>query len=451
MPPERLANGPAHTDEKVVNYMATRARELLNRSRSLLDRSRVVAARLLENTNLENARQGPLSLPSSAPPPSPQALPPELGSASALVGICSSIALRDLNLVDSLLAQLEEMEAKEEDQDRLAELYRLDHTATRLRRNAENLRVLAGRDADDTGADTTSLVDVVRAAMSSIDHYSRVTIGRVVSLGVVGFAADDLGRLLAEVLDNAANQSPPNSPVRVSAHLTEQGSVLLRIEDEGIGLPPDRLHDLNERLSAAPVLDDDSVRHMGLAVVRRLADRHDMRVHLDRRMPHGTTATILLPAGLVCELPEASWSGAQTVVFPQTGVSPSADRAAPPVPPRSGLPRRRAAQTAAPSGQQAPQTARPRPSAPRPPAAPSTSGDTTPGGLPRRVSRSIKGTAPRPDTGGGNDTSEGHDQLLADLGAFSDGEQAALAEQHDNATAGDKSANSATPPEGKTP
>jgi signal transduction histidine kinase len=433
--------------------MATRARELLNRSRSLLDRSRDVAARLLENTNLESGRPAPRALTSSAPPRTPHPPPPELGSADALAGICSSIALRDLNLVDSLLAQLEEMEAKEEDQDRLAELYRLDHTATRLRRNAENLRVLAGRDADDSGAETASLVDVVRAAMSSIDHYTRVTIGRVVSLGVVGFAAEDLSRLLAEVLDNAANQSPPNSPVRVSAHLTEQGSVLLRIEDEGIGLPPDRLSELNQRLSAAPVLDDDSVRHMGLAVVRRLADRHDIRVHLDRRMPHGSTATILLPAGLVCELPEASWSGAQTVVFPQSATS---DRPAPPVQPRSGLPRRGVTKTAPSSGQpstqQAPPLARRRPSAPP---APATSGGTTPGGLPRRVSRSIKGNEPRPspgtERGGDNDVPAGHDQLLADLGAFSDGEQAALAEQHDTATGGDNTTNSATPPEGKTP
>lgn len=441
--------------------MATRARELLNRSRSLLDRSRDVAARLLENTNLESGRQVPRALTSSAPPHAPQPPPPEVGSANALVGICSSIALRDLNLVDSLLAQLEEMEAKEEDQDRLAELYRLDHTATRLRRNAENLRVLAGRDADDSGAETASLVDVVRAAMSSIDHYTRVTIGRVVSLGVVGFAAEDLSRLLSEVLDNAANQSPPNSPVRVSAHLTEQGSVLLRIEDEGIGLPPDRLSELNQRLSAAPVLDDDSVRHMGLAVVRRLADRHDMRVHLDRRMPHGTTATILLPAGLVCELPEASWSGAQTVVFPQAGAA-TTDRQAPPAQSRSGLPRRNATTTAPSSGQssaqQAPPLARRKPSAPPAPAGPAvpaTSGGTTPGGLPRRVSRSIKGNEPRPapeaDADGGGDVSAGHDQLLADLGAFSDGEQAALDDQHDTATAGDDTGNSATPPEGKTP
>ncbi|MFD2422763.1 sensor histidine kinase, partial [Amycolatopsis pigmentata] len=211
---------------------------------------------------------------------------------------------RDLNLVDVLLSELEGMEAREEDGARLAALYRLDHLAARLRRNAENLRVLAGHEASDVVGQTLSVVDVVRAAMSSIDQYSRVTIGRVVGLGVVGFAAEDVGRVVAELLDNATKWSSPSSVVRVSGHLTEQGSVLVRVEDEGIGLPSERLARLNERLAGSPVLDDESVRHMGLAVVRRLTARHGMRAWLDRRVPQGTTASVLLPAALVTEVPE---------------------------------------------------------------------------------------------------------------------------------------------------
>jgi hypothetical protein len=150
-------------------YMATRARELLDHSRVLLDRSRVAAAQFLAAPPRYQATQSPRVIEAPQPP----AVRPE--PESALVGICSSMALRDLNLVDSLLAQLEQqleqMESKEEDQDRLGELYRLDHLATRLRRNAENLRVLAGRDAGESSSDTSTLVDVIRAAMSSIDHY----------------------------------------------------------------------------------------------------------------------------------------------------------------------------------------------------------------------------------------------------------------------------------------
>lgn len=251
------------------------------------------------------------------PPEPPRDRPEQYAAQDVLAGVCNGIALRDLNLVDTLLAELERMEAVEQDPDELSMLYRLDHLATRLRRNAENLRVLSGREtADDHGADTQHLVNVIRAGMSAIEQYPRVTIGRVVSLGVVGFAADDLGRLLAELLDNATNSSPPPSPVRVSAHLTEQGSVLLRIEDEGIGLPPERLAGLNARLTTAPVLDRKAVQHMGLAVVGRLAHRHRMRVRLERRTPNGTIATVLIPTPLVCDLPETSWSGGQTVGYP---------------------------------------------------------------------------------------------------------------------------------------
>ncbi|HEY7597991.1 MAG TPA: ATP-binding protein [Actinophytocola sp.] len=355
----------------------------------------------------------------------------------AVVDICASIALRDLNLVDSLLSLLETMEESEADPDRLTELYRLDHLAARLRRNAENLRVLAGRDASDAVSDSASLVDVIRAAMSSIDAYSRVSIGRVLQLGVVGIAADDLSRLLAELLDNGAKQSPPDTSVRVSAHLTDSGSVLMRIEDDGIGMPAERVSELNSRLSDEPKLNDDSVRHMGLAVVRRLASRHDMRVRLDRRSPHGTTAMVLLPPSLLCELPDAAWSGSQTVVRsaamahraplpaqPEPASVPAARRPSPR--PRhsaepaemtaSGLPKRTRA------------GGRPASRPPQPEEL--VDPGRTVNGLPRRVSRSIK----NPDHGAEGDplpqrTPEeehaGHEQLLADLDAFAAGEQAA--------------------------
>jgi two-component sensor histidine kinase len=403
--------------------MVTRAREMLDRSRALLERSRIAAAQFLD-----------------APAhPSPEPIrvieaPQARDTDEALVGICSTVALRDLNLVDSLLAQLEEMESKEHDQERLAELYRLDHLATRLRRNAENLRVLVDRDAGEAASDASSLVDVVRAAMSSIDQYSRVTIGRVVSLGVVGFVAEDLSRLLAELFDNAANQSSPSSAVSVSAHLTEQGSVLLRIEDEGIGLPPERIAELNERLGEAPDLDLDSARHMGLAVVGKLAARHGISVHLDRRVPAGTVATVLVPTGLVAELAGPAWSGAQTVVFPQANGTPDFDSVT--VPPArasgrpsqpgktsSGLPVRGGASPVA------TKTPSPRP---RPPS--SEADGITPRGLPRRVSRSIRGSTEQPPPSEPVLAGEnGHDQLIADLGAFVDGEQAARDEQRRSA------------------
>jgi two-component sensor histidine kinase len=388
--------------------MTTRARELLNRSRVLLGTSRDAAAQFF-------------GIPQPRSASALKVAPARSTSEEALSAICADVAFRDLNLVDSLLSQLEEMEAREQDTDRLAELYHLDHLAARLRRNAENLRVLAGRDAGEITSDTTSLVDVIRAAMSSIDHYPRVTIGRVVSLGVVGFAAEDVSRLLAELLDNATKSSPPDAPVRVGVHLTEQGSALLRVEDEGIGLPPDRMRQLNQRLAEEPVLDDEAVRHMGLAVVRRLATQHRMRTWLDRRNPHGTTASVLLPAALIRELPEASWSGTQTVISQRTGGGWPGRVESPAHGFAGGRPKRGPTTDAA--------SPKP-PPRPRPAPEPAIDG-TTANGLPRRVPHSLKrpggqeAPVPPPETSVG----AGSEKLLDDLGAFSEGERAAREEQ----------------------
>jgi signal transduction histidine kinase len=223
-----------------------------------------------------------------------------------LAEVCTTIAGRDLDLIDSLLTRLEQLEATERDPDTLATLYGLDHLATRLRRNAETLRVLADNDVDNandqTADDTTPLLDAIRAATSSIEHYPRVSIIRVAPLSVVGSAGDDVSRLLAELLDNATTHSPPTSTVAVSAHLTEKGSVLVRVEDDGAGLSDTELAALNNRLSSARLAGTG----LGFAVVRRLARRHGIEVWLGRRAPHGTTASALLPPDLVRESPPAA-------------------------------------------------------------------------------------------------------------------------------------------------
>jgi signal transduction histidine kinase len=397
-------------------------------TRSLLDEYRSRGARAL----IEKARSAAAQILVPPPPATRPATRPVLPSAlipkttgpkaadeakqadDALAGMCAGVALRDLNLVDSLLAHLEKMEAGEENPDRLAELYKIDHLATRLRRNAENLRVLAGRDAGGSSDETASLVDVIRAALSSIEQYTRVEIGRIAALAVVGFAADDVSRLLAELLDNATAQSPPTSAVSVSAHLTEQGSVLLRIEDAGIGIPAKRLEELNDRLSAAPTLDRKTMDHMGLAVVRRLAARHDIRVWLGKRAPHGTTASVLLPGELVREAAPTPWVRPQGSISGTITTAPTPARNEADTTPTTtnGLPRRDAGprHQARSAGQEVAVTT------------------TTANGLPRRVPRSLRGTPPvAEERSGAEDTADrsGHDQLLADLDAFSEGEQAA--------------------------
>jgi signal transduction histidine kinase len=258
-----------------------RARSLIDSYQGkLIDRARSAAAQLLN----------PPTTPTVAPPPAMD---------DPLADVCTTIARRDLGLIDTLLTRLEQLETTERDPDTLATLYGLDHLATRLRRNAEALRVLSGDDAGDTSHDTTPLLDSIRAALSSIEHYPRVSIGRVAPLAVVGSAADDVSRLLAELLDNATTQSPPTSTVVVSAHLTEKGSVLVRVEDDGVGLSDTELAALNNRLASARLLGGG----LGFAVVRRLAERHGIQVWLGHRAPHGTTASALLPPDLVRESP----------------------------------------------------------------------------------------------------------------------------------------------------
>ncbi|MGH3814305.1 MAG: sensor histidine kinase [Pseudonocardiaceae bacterium] len=367
-------------------------------ARALVNKARLAAAQLLTP---QGTAPGSVASREAA-----LQVNPEAGSPDVLAGLCGGVALRDLNLVDSLLAQLEDMEANEGDPDALARLYQLDHLAARLRRNAENLRVLAGHDAGSAAMVASPLVDVIRAAMSSIKQYPRIDIGRVAALAVVDFAADDLSRLLAELLDNAASHSPPTSRVTVGAHLTEQGGVLLRIEDAGIGLPAHRLEVLNARLAAAPRLDSGSIEHMGLAVVRRLAGKHGIRVRLEQGATRGTTATVLLPAELVCETPATSWfADTPTMKIPRPRPAPVEVQASPPSSPS----------TSSEWGEQEK----------TPPAA-----RTTRHGLPRRVPQSMRefavfaSTVSNPDDPD-SDASQGREQLMTDLGDFSDGEQAA--------------------------
>jgi signal transduction histidine kinase len=421
--------------------MATRARarEIFDRSRVVLGRSAVAAAHLLDPDRHPplKAVDGTPVRPASPTPEATAAVSVPTPTApvqdESLVEVCASIALRDLNLIDTLLSDLELMERHEDDSNRLDQLYRLDHLAARLRRNAENLRVLADHDADEDAGEPISILDTVRAAMSSIDQYAKVGIGRMAPLGVVGFAANDLSRVLTELLDNAANHSPPNADVRVSSHLTEQGSVLIRIEDDGIGLPPERLTELNDRLSRASRLDDAAVRHMGLAVVRRLAERHGLQISLDHRLPNGTTATILVPSSLVIDVPDTTWTGAHTVPVrgrhhrgqPEVnGASPAPDFVASGVEAPAALPHR----GAAPQQRAAVDSAsRPTP-APWPPSPSPAVAGTTDTGLPRRVSRSIKPGAGVAAPSEFTSDSGGQDAFLADLDSFTNGEKAANAE-----------------------
>ncbi|WKE73773.1 nitrate- and nitrite sensing domain-containing protein [Streptomyces sp. WP-1] len=224
-------------------------------------------------------------------------------------GTFVNLALRTLGLVERQLAVIEGLEDREQDPERLATLFKLDHFATVMRRHSENLLVLAGTEHVQQHHGPVPLVDVVRAAVSEIERYERV---RIASLPphahVAGFAADDLSHLLAELMENATTFSPPDVPVEVSGWLLESGEVMLSVHDEGIGMAEDRLTRLNARLAefdpeAGYEREGEDGLGLGLYVVARLAHRHGVRVQLREQKQGGVAAVVVLPATLLSEAP----------------------------------------------------------------------------------------------------------------------------------------------------
>ncbi|MET8909881.1 sensor histidine kinase [Micromonospora sp. NPDC004551] len=210
-----------------------------------------------------------------------------------------NLARRSQSLVDRMIGELDAIERGEEDPKRLAQLFELDHLATRMRRNDENLLVLAGADSAVPRRDDALLVDVLRAAQSEVELYNRIEFGTVdTDISVAAHAVNDVVRLVAELLDNATRFSPPNTIV-VADGRRIRDYVLIQVEDRGLGLSDEQLDSLNRRLAAPPTVDVAAFRLMGLAVVSRLASRYGIRVELRRNVEGGTVAQVTLPNATV--------------------------------------------------------------------------------------------------------------------------------------------------------
>lgn len=222
-----------------------------------------------------------------------------------------SLSLRTLGLVERQLAVIEELESKEQDPDRLATLFKLDHLATVMRRHNENLLVLAGQEHGHGQGLPVPLVDVMRAAVSEIERYERVDLAALPShTQVAGHAADDISHVLAELLENATTFSPPDAKVKVAGWLLDTGDVVLSVTDEGIGITEDRLEALNSRLSTPEAYDEEpEAEHglgLGLYVAGRLAARHGVTAELRAARHGGTEALVVVPAALLPAAPPAS-------------------------------------------------------------------------------------------------------------------------------------------------
>jgi signal transduction histidine kinase len=209
-----------------------------------------------------------------------------------------SLSRRSVPLIDRLARMIDSMEQSEDDPDQLANLFSMDHLVTRMRRNSENLLVLAGEEPVRKWTESVPLSDVTRAAAAEIEQYSRVSLTVQPGVMVSGQAAADVVHLLAELIENATLFSPQTTKVNVSVMELSTGGVLIEVRDDGVGVSAARLADMNWRLDHPPALDVSISRHMGLYAVAHLAARHGIRVKLRPGTPQGLSALVWLPGSL---------------------------------------------------------------------------------------------------------------------------------------------------------
>ncbi|MGY2029709.1 ATP-binding protein [Nocardia gipuzkoensis] len=214
-----------------------------------------------------------------------------------------TLSRRSQSLVEQQLALIEDLEHDEDDTDRLQSLFRLDHLATRMRRNGDNLLVLAGTALRRGQLHPVPLSDMLWSAVSQVEDYQRVEIGAVPDGIVAGEPAVDIEHLLAELIDNALRYSPPTTPVTVMVSRAVDGGYLIEITDRGLGMSLEDLQTTNDRLASGGEVTVETARRMGLFVVGRLAKRHTITVNLRRTstmaQQPGITASVHLPGALV--------------------------------------------------------------------------------------------------------------------------------------------------------
>ncbi|WP_433681138.1 ATP-binding protein [Nocardia sp. CA-119907] len=214
-----------------------------------------------------------------------------------------TLARRSKSLVDHQLSLIEAMEYDEKDPRLLENLFRLDHLAARMRRNGDNLLILAGTRQRRSKSAPVEIADVLRAAISEVEDYERVKLGATPRGSLVEPAASDMAHLFAELLDNALRASPPETDVKFTFAQGHDQGMLIEVADRGIGMPPAEMADINRRLEQTAEPGPDTARHMGLFVVGRLAERHGLTVRLrptfDTARDPGVTVTVHVPMKLI--------------------------------------------------------------------------------------------------------------------------------------------------------
>ncbi|MCX8562771.1 ATP-binding protein [Mycolicibacterium mucogenicum] len=238
-----------------------------------------------------------------------------------------TLSRRSRSLIDQQLTVIDQLERDEQDPQRLAKLFRLDHLAARMRRNGANLLVLAGTNVPHEQGEPVPVTDVINAAASEVEDYTRVVIVAAPETEIHGSIAGDLVHMMAELLDNALRYSPPTSEVQVSAVHAPNGALVIEVGDGGLGMTEADLRMANSRLRSGGEVNTYTARHMGLFVVGRLATQHGLVVRLRDTVEgdpdSGTTAGIYVPVELQAGLPAIPdfgtyWDGSSTA---ETGVT----------------------------------------------------------------------------------------------------------------------------------
>ncbi len=206
-----------------------------------------------------------------------------------------NLSRRSQSLVERQIRLIDDLEQGEQDPERLSSLFQMDHLATRMRRNSENLLVLAGHEESRRWNQPLALVDVLRASLSEIEHYERVTLNVQPGIVVRGQVVSDVVHLTAELVENATSFSAAETPVTIAGHLLSSGGALLEITDQGVGMEAEEMAHANWRLDNPPVVDVAVSRRMGLFVVARLAARHGIRIRLRPAETGGLVALVWLP------------------------------------------------------------------------------------------------------------------------------------------------------------
>jgi signal transduction histidine kinase len=259
----------------------------------------------------------------------------EIGRRRFTSDLLVNLARRNQSMLYRQLDIINQLEEQEHDPDALAELFRLDHLATRIRRNAESLLVLSGEEAPRAWGEPVLLLDVVRAAIAETEDLDRVIFSIDERLAVNGRVVTDLTHLLAELMENAVRFSPPEASVtvRTRPYLQQPGAHVLTVEDWGVGMPPEEFAVANDLLAHPREVDLSVSQRLGLHVVARLAQRHDIEVSLTPTPGCGVTAVVALPPELFAEAQAATAAdrGAAPPV-PAVAPAPPAEAAAPPEP-----------------------------------------------------------------------------------------------------------------------